>query len=130
MPRGPGAARPAATPPGWPPGVPPPRAPGWERAATSWLLDQCPADFRAYDAWQRHPSALAWVATHHIDAQLRAMRECYRKARVELGEQLPEGAMPAVMDQLAAEGRRLRAAERAAGLVQQALRGTTFVPRL
>lgn len=120
----------AGLPPGWPPGVPPPRAAGWERSATSWLLDHCPADFRAYDAWQRHPVALAWVAGHHIDAQLRAMRECYRRARVELGEQLPEGAMPQVMEHLAAEGQRLRAADRSARLLQSAIRGVPYIPRL
>lgn len=121
---------PSAGPPGWPPGVPPPGAPGWQRAATAWLLDHCPADFRAYDAWRRHPVALAWVATWHIEAQLTAMREAYRRARVDLGEVIPERALPQVMEHLAAEGLRLRAAARAAELLHEALQGKEFVPRL
>ena len=42
--------------------------------ATSWLLDHCPPDYRGYAGWRKHPVALAWVATRHIDAQLEAMR--------------------------------------------------------
>ena len=95
-----------AGPPGWPRGVPPPDAPGWERAATAWLLDQCPADFRAYDAWRRHPRALAWVATWHVQAQLDAMRQAYRRVRVDLGDELSERALPQVMEHLAALGLR------------------------
>ncbi|AKU18995.1 hypothetical protein VV02_16320 [Luteipulveratus mongoliensis] len=110
--------------------MPPPGTPGWERPATAWLLDHCPADFRAYDAWKRHPTALAWIASRHIDAQLGAMRDCYRGARVDLGQYLPEQALPQVMDHLAAEGRRLRAAARSAQLVSEAMQGKTFTPRL
>ena len=117
-------------PPGWPRGVPPPGAPGWEQAATQWLLDQCPSDFRAYDAWRRHPVALAWVATWHVDAQLNAMRESYRRIRVDLADELPPRAVPQVMEHLSAEGLRLRATARAVRLVHEAMRGKTFVPRL
>lgn len=119
-----------AGPPGWPRGVPPPGAHGWQEAATNWLLDQCPADFRAYDAWRRHPVALAWVATWHVDAQLRAMRESYRRIRVELADELPPRAIPQVMEHLSAEGLRLRAAAMGVKLVHEAMRGKTFVPRL
>ena len=45
-------------PPGWPDRVPPAGVPGWEQAAVSWLLDQCPADYRAYAAWRLHVSNL------------------------------------------------------------------------
>lgn len=117
-------------PPGWPDRVPPPGAPGWEEAATNWLFDQCPADFRSYDAWRRHPLALAWVATWHVDAQLDAMREAYRRIRVDLGGELPPRAFGQVMEHLSAEGLRLRATARAVRLVHEAMRGKTFVPRL
>ena len=49
----------AAVPPGWPPLVPPPESPGWQVSAASWLLDFCPADYRAYAGWRRNPVALA-----------------------------------------------------------------------
>ena len=117
-------------PAGWPRSVPPPGAPGWEQAATSWLLDQCPADFRAYDAWRRHPVALAWVATWHVDAQLTAMREAYRRIRVDLADELPPRAFGQVMEHLSVEGLRLRANARAVRLIQDAMRGKTYTPRL
>lgn len=119
-----------AGPPGWPRGVPPPDVPGWQEAATSWLLDQCPPDFRAYDAWRRHPVALAWVATWHVDAQLTAMREAYRRIRVDLADELPPRAFGQVMEHLAQEGLRMRANAKAVGLVHEAMRGKKFVPRL
>ena len=109
-------------PPGWPDRVPPAGVPGWEEAAVSWLLDQCPADYRAYQAWRRHPTALAWVATRHLEAQLAAMRGAWRDVRPELGPVLPPGTLGDVLESLTREGLRLRAAHRAAGLLLEALR--------
>ncbi|WP_040160720.1 hypothetical protein [Mobilicoccus massiliensis] len=120
----------AAVPPGWPPEVPPPSAGGWEQTAVAWLLDQCPADHRGQPVWRRHPVALAWVATHHVEAQVEAMRTCYRTARVGLADHLEPEAMPEVLAALEAEGLRLRAVSRAVSLVADALRGKTYVPRL
>lgn len=109
-------------PPGWPDRVPPPGVSGWEQAAVSWLLDQCPADYRGYAAWRRHPAALAWVATRHLEAQLAAMRGAWRDVRPELGPVLPPGSIGDVLESLAREGLRLRANHRAAGLLLEALR--------
>ena len=120
----------SATPPGWPAAVPPPGAPGWQPAAASWLLDHCPPDYRAYAAWRRHPVALAWVTVRHVDAQLAAMREAYRQARVELGDVLPADGLEQVLENLEAEGLRLRGAARSARLLQDALRGKQYIPRL
>ena len=50
------------TPPGWPEGVPPHGVPDWEKAATNWLLDLCPPDYRGYPALRKHALALAWLA--------------------------------------------------------------------
>ena len=122
--------RPAVGPPGWPVRVPPPGAAGWERAALAWLLDHCPPDYRAYAAWRRHPGVLAWVAERHLDAQLVAMRQAYREARVDLADVIPQDAVAEVLVCLEREGLRLRAARRGAGLVAQALRGGRYIPRL
>ena len=119
-----------AVPPGWPPGVPPAHTPGWEDRAVAWLLDHCPPDYRTYGAWRRHPLALAWLADRHLDGQVAAMRQAYREVRVELGEDLTAEALAEVIAQLEAEGLRLVAAKRSAGLVLEALRGKVFVPRL
>lgn len=88
----------------------------------AWLLDQCPADYRGYQAWRRHPAALAWVAHRHLESELEAMRGAWRDVRPELGPLLPPGVIGEVLDSLAREGLRLRAAHRAAGLVLEALR--------
>ncbi|MEO3939164.1 hypothetical protein V3N99_20775 [Dermatophilaceae bacterium Soc4.6] len=120
----------SAVPPGWPPGVPPAHSPGWEDRAVAWLLDQCPPDYRSYAGWRRHPVALAWLADRHLDGQVAAMRQAYREVRVELGGLVPAEGLADVMHHLEAEGLRLVAAKRAAGLVLEALRGKVFVPRL
>ena len=123
-------SRPRSGPPGWPASVPPPEADGWRAPATSWLLDHCPADYRRYAAWRRHPVALAWVAVRHLDAQLEAMRTAYREVRVDLGEEIGPEAVADVLEDLEAEGVRLLAARRGAGLVLEAMQGNRFVPRL
>lgn len=120
----------ASGPPGWPASVPPPEVEGWQVPAVSWLLDHCPADYRAYAGWRKHPVALAWVATRHIEAQLVAMRQAYREARVELGEHVTSQGLTEILASLEAEGVRLLAAKRSASLVLEALRGKRFVPRL
>ncbi len=117
-------------PPGWPVGVPPPDVAGWQDAAVEWLLDQCPADYRLYEPLRRHALALAWVANHHVQAQVEAARECYRRARVELGEELGAQAVSEVLGALEREGLRLRAAARSAQLLDEAFRGGRFVDRL
>ncbi|MCH8612599.1 hypothetical protein [Arsenicicoccus dermatophilus] len=120
----------AHAPPGWPAEVPPPGVDGWREQAVPWLLDQCPADFRGYDSWRRHPAALAWVAVQHVEAQLAGMRAAYRQVRVALGETLMPEALRDVMTDLEAEGVRLRGTARAVHLVHEAMQGATFVPRL
>ncbi|MCH8628912.1 hypothetical protein MM440_14345 [Arsenicicoccus piscis] len=119
-----------AVPPGWPAAVRPPDTQGWQSSAASWLLDQCPPDYRAYPGWRRHPVALAWVATVHVDAQLDAMRTAYRRIRVELGEHLTPEALRQTMADLESEGVRLLAVSRGAHLVYDALQGKRYVPRL
>lgn len=117
-------------PPGWPRQVPPPDTPGWREAAVPWLLDQCPADYRAYDVWRRHPEALAWIAARHVAGEVEAMRSAYRVARIDLAEWVPPEALPEVIDALESEGLRLRAVAHAASLVWEAMTGKRYVPRL
>ena len=116
-----GADRVRHGPPGWPPVVPPPSEPGWERRACGWLLDQCPADYRLYAGWRRHPPALAWVTVRHLDAQLDAMRGAYREVRIDLIDQIGPEGVAQVLGDLEVEGVRLLAARRAAGLLLEAL---------
>lgn len=96
----------------------------------SWLLDFCPADYRRYASWQRHPVVLAWVTVRHIEGELAAMRGAYREVRVEMAEHLDAEALAQVLADLETEGVRLRAAARGAGLILDALEGRHHVPRL
>ena len=117
-------------PPGWPAEVRPPAAPGWERSAVGWLLDLCPPEHRAYPVLQRHPVALAWLAGHHVDAGGQAVRRALATARGTLGEVLGPTALAELLETVEAEEARLVSARRAVGLVERALRGERYVPRL
>ena len=96
----------------------------------SWLLDHCPPDYRRYAGWRKNPVALAWVSARHINAQLEAMRQAYREARVDLGDLVSTEALAQIQSDLEAEGLRLRASARGAQLLYDALRGKRYVPRL
>ncbi|MBK8757283.1 MAG: hypothetical protein IPM08_09190 [Actinomycetales bacterium] len=117
-------------PPGWPPGVPPAQVPGWEDRAVGWLLDHCPPDYRRYAGWRKNPVALAWLTQRHLAGQVAVMRQAYREARVELGEQVTPEGLAEILTAVEAEGLRLVAAQRSAALVHEALRGREFIPRL
>jgi len=120
----------AVAPPGWPRGVRPPGVPGWVDSAVPWLLDQCPADYRAHEVLRRHPEVLARFAAHHVDAALRGARDAYAGARRELRERVDPEVLEAALRALEAEGARLARASREVALVEEALQGTRWRPRL
>jgi hypothetical protein len=122
--------RDGVAPAGWPGEVRPPGTPGWERSAVAWLLDLAPADYRGYRVLTGNPVALARVVGHHVAAQQAGAREAVKGARRELADALPPQALDALLDVLAQEEARLGSAERGVGLVEQALRGQRFAPRL
>jgi hypothetical protein len=110
--------------------VPPPGAPDWEQAAAAWLIDLCPADFRAYPVLRRHPVALAWMAAQHVAASREAMARSLGRARADLAEVLAPRALEEVLGTLEHEQARLMSAARGVQLIEQALRGQRFVPRM
>src|SRR5215475_6696271 len=120
----------AYLPPGWPTGVHPPGSEGFERTAVAWLLDVVPPDYRLHGVLQRHPVALATLARRHLAACVEGARQGYRTARTELGNVLPVSGVDAVLAAYRSEGHRLVTAARAADLVERALRGKEFTPRL
>ena len=120
----------SVTPAGWPVQVQPPGTQGWEASAGFWLIDLCPADYRSYAVWRRHPVALAWVASLHVAAQLEAMRQAFRTVRVELADDLDPETVAAARHAIEAEGLRLRAAQRGIDLILEAMRGEVYVPKL
>jgi hypothetical protein len=96
----------------------------------AWLLDQCPPEYRGHRVVTRHPAVLAWLAGHHADAGLRALRAGLAGARIDVGDQLSPPALAELLEVLETERARLIAVRRAVGLVGEALRGHRYVPRL
>jgi len=121
--------RPVA-PAGWPREVRPPGAPGWERTAVAWLLDLAPPEYRGYAVLTGHAVALSVVVGHHVQAQRAGARAALAGARREVADAIPPEALERLLEALAQEEVRLAAAHRGVGLVEQALRGRRFAPRL
>jgi hypothetical protein len=130
MPAGPGGRATGAVPPGWPAAVRPPGAPDWERSAVGWLLDLCPPDYRGHPVLLRRPVALAWVAGRHVEAALVGSRRALAGARAALTDVLDPPALDALIEALELEESRLVAAGRGVGLIEEALRGRRYLPRL
>ena len=122
--------RPEALPPGWPDQVLPPGSPDWERSAIGWLFDQCPPDYRAYDVLRRYPLVLARFAATNLDGAVDAAARGLQTARAELRERIPPEAVEAAVAAYERERHRLQSARRAVDLVERALRGERWVPRL
>jgi hypothetical protein len=120
----------SSLPPHWPAQVRPPDAPEWERSAVTWLYDQVPADYRAYEVLRRHPVLLARMAGEHVEASLEAARVGWRTLRADVRDDVPPEAIEAAMQAYDREGRRLAEAGRAVAVVLAALRGHRWVPRL
>ncbi len=118
------------TPPGWPADVLPPHAPDWERSAVAWLFDLCPPDYRAHDVLRRHPVVLARFAAGHVESAVEAARAGLRTVRRDLRDVVPPEVVEAAVGAYDREGRRLVATGRAVALVDAALRGERYVPRL
>lgn len=117
-------------PPGWPQQVLPPQAPEWERSAVGWLFDLCPAEYRAHDVLRRHPLVLARFAAGHVGAGVQAARDGLRTLRADLAGQLPPEVLDAAVGAYEREGRRLVQTGRQVAMVEAALRGERWVPRL
>ena len=117
-------------PPGWPAAVRPPGSPEWERSAVAWLFDQCPADYRAYELLRRQPLVLARFAATALDGAVTAAETGLRTVRVELRERVPPEVVDAAVAAYERERHRLRGARHAVDLVERALRGEKWAPRL
>lgn len=110
--------------------MPPPGAVGWQRKAVGWLLDLCPPDYRGYPVLARQPLLLAYLAGQHVNASLDGVARATATLRAELTEQVEPGVVDEALVVLDAEHARLLQAGRAVRLLQAALQGSTYVPRL
>ena len=120
----------AYIPPGWPAGVHPPGNEDFESTAVGWLLDVVPPDYRLHGVLRRYPVALATMARYHSKACVEGARQGYRTARTELAGALPPHAIDTVLAAYRKEGARLAATAEAVDLVERALRGEVFTPKM
>lgn len=120
----------AVAPPGWPAQVRPPAVEGWERTAEGWLLDIAPPELRSYAVLRRHLVVLARFAAVHTDATLEAARRALTEARTSLRDMVPPETVEESVAAWEREIARLLARRRAVLLVEEALRGREFRPRL
>jgi hypothetical protein len=96
----------------------------------AWLFDQCPPDYRAYDVLRSQPVVLARFAATCLEAAVAAADEGLRTVRDELRDRVPPETVEAAATAYERERHRLRGARHAVDLVERALRGERWVPRL
>ncbi|MBA2739274.1 MAG: hypothetical protein H0U47_06410 [Nocardioidaceae bacterium] len=120
----------AVAPTGWPAGVRPPLAPDWEHTAVAWLLDLCPPEYRGYSGLRHHPVVLARFAVVHVEAMQAASRRGISEARTALRDVAELDVIEKAVATWQLESERLEALRREVGLVEEALRGRRFRPRL
>lgn len=118
------------TPPGWPKAVPDPESPEFAARVVGWLLELCPPEYRAADVLRRHPVALARLASLHAEATLAAARTGYAGARRDLAGRVPPEAVEETLVALSRAGAQLAARVREVGLVEEALQGRRWRPKL
>lgn len=117
-------------PPGWPSQVRPPGAPGWEATAIAFLLDCCPADFRAYRVLRNHPVVLAQFALHFVNGQHEASQRGLAEVRTSLSGCVEPDVVDVATQTWLEQGARLARVRRAVTLLDEALRGRVFVRKL
>ncbi len=120
----------AYLPPGWPAQVPPPAVRGWEQRAVAWLLDLCPHEYRGYPLLQRHPLLMVRLAARHVAAQQAGVATAVAQLRGDLAGFVPGPVVTEGIQVLETERTRLASTAHAVMLVERALRGQDFVPRL
>lgn len=121
---------PELVPPGWPDQVHPPQTPDFERTAVAWLFDLCPPEYRNHDVLRAHPVVLARFARGHLNAAVDAARQGLRTLRAELKGVVPPDVVEAAIGAYDREGRRLVQTGHQVVMVEAALRGERWVPRL
>ena len=120
----------AYVPPGWPSEVRPPGAPGWEATAIAYLLDCCPADFRAYRVLRNHPVVLAQFASVFVNGQHEASQRGLAEVRTSLSDCVEPDVVDAATQAWLEQDARLARVRRAVTLLDEALRGRVFVRKL
>lgn len=117
-------------PPGWPRDLPDPESEEFPTRVVGWLLELCPPGYREHDVLRRHPLILARLACRHAEGTVQSARDAFAAARRELAGQAPAQAVDETLAALAKEGAHLASRAREAALVEQALQGRRWRPKL
>ena len=117
-------------PPGWPDGVPGLDHPGFEQRARAFLLDLSPPEYRGYPALNRHLLLLVRLTARQLAAQRVGTENAVAALRADLAGHLPVSVVEEGLGVLRAEQYRLERQMGQVSLLEQALRGRRFVPRL
>jgi hypothetical protein len=96
----------------------------------SFLLDCCPPDFRRYRVLRNHPVVLARFAARFVDGQHRSTQEGLAEVRTSLQDQVPSQVIEEAAQAWLEQDAMLARTRRAVILVEEALRGRHFVPKL
>jgi hypothetical protein len=110
--------------------VPDPDSPEFAGRVVGWLLDLCPPDYRRHEVFRRYPVVLARLAHRHAEADLEAARAGYAAARRDFVDRVPPQAVEETLAALSREGAHLAARVREVGLVEEALQGRRWRPKL
>lgn len=117
-------------PPGWPEQVPSPADPGFEPRAREFLLDLCPPEYRGYPPLSRHLLLLVRLTARQLAAQRVGTETATASLRADLAGYLPVAVVEEGLGTLRAEQYRLERQMAQVSLLEQAMRGRRFVPRL
>ena len=117
-------------PPGWPEEVPGLEHPGFEHRARAFLLDLCPPEYRGYPPLSRHLLLLVRLTARQLAAQRVGTETAIASLRADLAGHLPVPVVEQGLGVLRAEQYRLERQMQQVSLLEQALRGRRFVPRL
>lgn len=96
----------------------------------AWLFDLCPSEYRAHEVLRRYPVVLARLAREHCLAGVEAATRGLATVRADLAGTVPPEAVEATVSAYEREGARLTRAAAAVALVEDALAGRRWVPRL
>ena len=95
-----------------------------------YLLDCCPADFRAYRVLRNHPVVLAQFARHFVEGQGQATQDGLAAARTGLRDFVDASVLEEATQAWLEQAARLARTRRAVALIEEALRGRAFVPKM
>jgi hypothetical protein len=110
--------------------LPDPESSEFGARVSAWLLDLCPPEYRNASVLRRHPVLLARLTALHVQGDLAAARSAYSGVRRDLAGRIPPEAIEEALVALSRAGADLAARVREVELVEEALQGRRWRPKL